>query len=423
MATLQSTQGLPTTSIEQAYTNTPTVKIVILETEESTNDESENRDSNQVATEDVTEQRLEGSNRKRKHGADDSTATGVGATETTDIPDDAAEQQLEGSDRKRKRTAEDSTATAATDTERSTNHDDTGSVSRVEQNLEQPAEDTLSSQHQAQAGNNTHVFMLPRNLLVQQSEYFAALLKPQYTEGQTRELTLDTTQPWTFRVFAIWVLEGEIRYTLSDANEQLLHPEDATYDHPFDGKEDREDSTTWQWSILFALYHFGDAQPSRLFRQAIFEVCQMKLLQTQPDDYEPPSPDDIGALCEYIQISSKCKLRRYMVDMWSSYITNSGDVTDETLVAEYYNLPQEFNAQITIGAKRAQAASLCAICTGRDMSAAPCVAQNHDAADAVVPTERGWCYYHEHETEDERAACVARYQANECRFPQDYMVG
>jgi hypothetical protein len=269
-------------------------------------------------------------------------------------------------------------------------------------------------------------FSIPRELLVSQSEYFAAACSRTFYEGQCGSVKLEGIPNWIMNCFVGWLYVGRIECELSLASDIEAFPNSTLKDRP--GiysfakpiQVNPRNPVTWHWQALFEIYVFADRFSSRNFRNAVVEVCQIKLWEITPKSYPSPRNEDIAAVANRLPRTSS--LYRLLVD--DAVFAERYPIFSPNglMVADCSAVGAEFLAECFLLLKRQQAALKCESCGhtrdewitlfGGDVMQQKCYPIDHKPEDLEYPFRLyGWCHYHEHINKREKELCRLRWNA------------
>jgi len=151
---------------------------------------------------------------------------------------------------------------------------------------------TISAKAASGSGADSSIVVL-RALVCGLSEDFNTTFNGAFIEGQDGVAVLQDAEPWVFKVFGGWLVTQRVEYHEEEQNGHYVPEALIDIVERDDGKHENKvtDPVTWSWEALFAVYQFADQYSTRLLRQAVFEVIQLKLLQLQLKIYHLPRPD------------------------------------------------------------------------------------------------------------------------------------
>lgn len=273
-------------------------------------------------------------------------------------------------------------------------------------------------------------FEVRRNLISAASEYLRAVFDFRANNGQKMESELFDVQPWVLSTFLAWLNDGKIQLTSdapkywTDETEQgleervrakkyaaLLEEEQRILPVHYDIlAEDGSQPISWEWTKLFELYLFADAYSSRPFRQAVLEIIQLKYSLEDPTWFPRPQSEELGYVFRNTPQSSM--LRRLISDVIASKIVDldlfSPEESDyKKKVKDLEQMPPELMLQASLSLGKTVAAQrCCADSSRRGFCVADRAAEHQQEQRPAL--DRDWCFYHEHETDEEKATCLER---------------
>ncbi|KAI5359973.1 hypothetical protein Slin15195_G118350 [Septoria linicola] len=235
--------------------------------------------------------------------------------------------------------------------------------------------------------------------------------------------------------------EVEMDVDENSSNNSL--PPTSYFHYPKDPPEDPSNPLTWQYSKLLEIYIFADKYASHFFRQAIFEIIQLRFAWMAPAEqiaaegtvqpmespwsryhmYTPFGTDaqDPSVAYAYESLPKTSPLRRYIVDqmVWQSLrLYNKNDPSSyQRAIERLDRFPSKLIAEIALNLAMNLNAAMCKTCEDDDGVV--------DATDEwevlhgrhcghgireMAPDWRGVHTYHEHKTDQEKEVCARRYR-------------
>jgi hypothetical protein len=151
-------------------------------------------------------------------------------------------------------------------------------------------------------GPEKECFRLYRPLVVNSSDYFKKALKHKFRESKGRRFDLIEDDADSFAIYAHWLIWKELAVKLDDS-------------------ETGENGRTEFQQLAYA-YVLGDKLQDTPFRNEIIDAFVAK----QKNENEKLLPDSSTIDNVYENTSESSKFRKFLVDMWLSYESDSADI-------------------------------------------------------------------------------------------------
>ncbi|KAG9551566.1 hypothetical protein KCU71_g19137, partial [Aureobasidium melanogenum] len=252
-------------------------------------------------------------------------------------------------------------------------------------------------------GTEKTKFRVHKELICNKSTFFDKALNGPFVEAKSLTVRLEHISVPLFSIFVSWAYGGRLVYVLpSEGNTTAV--EDffpLLCQTPASLEVDQDDASTWPLDIVAKLYILGDYLDSQQFKNNVISAIDGPFTWNRGlDDADVPT----NALIKFVyeNTPSKSPLRDLMVDLMV-YGQTWGQPTET-----WEDLPPEFMAKVMGFLGRRLPWKQCSGCYSRAIARNNLSDANADGmhlTDDRAPFADSECFYHEHETKEERDEC------------------
>ena len=242
-------------------------------------------------------------------------------------------------------------------------------------------------------------FLVNRDLLCDRSEYFAKAFSGSFVESKVDTLTIVDINPGIFRIFVAWLYGGKLQYIPEKDNGDMQSEFPGSKQIKEDGdiwSTDPSAAKTWLWQTLIDLYIFGDRFNAPLFCRKVIDT-----LIDKGQEHRGYLPNHLEIKHAFAVTAKGSPIRLFLVDLFA--YRGISLKKEETVT-----LPPEFMAAVLEIMSHRMPRRLCNGCYEKALERVDLDSDGEDVGPEVrshPPYETDSCYYHEHESESEKAVC------------------